>query len=85
MEAEGSYTRIISLKHAPILTSKRLGYFEEKASAQRFFRCHHSHLISLEHINQLSKGKSGYVILTNDDTVPVSKAKKEDLHQLLGI
>jgi two-component system LytT family response regulator len=85
MEADGSYTKIISKTHAPILASKRMGHYEEKLDPSKFFRCHNSHLINLKELSRLSKGKSGYITLLNNEVIPVSGSKKEQLNQLLGL
>ncbi|MEM9022709.1 MAG: LytTR family DNA-binding domain-containing protein, partial [Bacteroidota bacterium] len=63
----------------------RLGHFEAQLNEKLFFRCHHSHLVNLRHILKVSKGKSGYITLPNQEQVPVSQSRKEQLHGLLRL
>lgn len=85
LEADGSYTKIITVSHGAQMASKRLGQFESQLNPDEFFRCHHSHMINLQQISKVSKGKSGYITLMNKEEVPVSQARKEVLHQLLHL
>lgn len=87
LEADGSYTNIYSTSHPPILASKRMGHYEGKLNPDSFFRCHNSHLINLKHISKVGKnrGSSSYITLTNNDVVPVSSSKKEQLTRLLDL
>jgi two-component system LytT family response regulator len=83
LEADGSYTKFI-LADRTILASKRMGYFSEKLPQQDFVRCHNSHIVNIEKIAKISRGKSGYLIMSNDNIVPVSPSKKGDLDKLIN-
>ncbi|MEM9024733.1 MAG: LytTR family DNA-binding domain-containing protein, partial [Bacteroidota bacterium] len=85
LEADGSYTTIVSDKHGRILASKGLLHFAEKLNSSLFFRCHISHIVNIRQIGKISKGRSGYVTLLNNEVVPVSKSRKAQLHQLMGL
>ncbi|MGD1846639.1 MAG: LytR/AlgR family response regulator transcription factor [Salibacteraceae bacterium] len=84
LEADGSYTKVV-LQKQQIISSKSLGHFEKKLPTDHFFRCHHSHLINLNALVKIGKGRPGYVVLSNEDVVPVAQSKKEELEKRVGI
>lgn len=84
LQADGSYTKFI-LKNGEILASKRMGFFEDKLNSINFVRCHNSHLINLKEVSKLSKGKGGYLIMSNSDTIPISSSKKIFIEEMLGL
>lgn len=84
LEADGSYTKII-LDNRTILSSKNLGLNAEKLSPELFFRSHKSHLVNLNRVTRLSKGKSGYVVLSNEDVVPLAATRQEALERAMGL
>ena len=47
----------------------------EKKLDNRFFKCHRSYLINLQYVKNY---KSAIVYLTNGDTIPVSRLRKDD-------
>lgn len=82
IEGDGSYSKIIT-KSKVYLSSKRIGFFTSKISDERFFRCHNSHIINTNRIKKIGKGKSTYIVMENEDIVPVSPTKKTVLMKLL--
>jgi hypothetical protein len=44
-----------------------------------FLRVHHSFLVNLNEVNKYVKGEGGYLIMSDDSTVDVSRSKKEML------
>ena len=78
--AEGNYTQIHRFDESPLLVSKNLKYIEDQLSNyKQFVRVHHSHIVNLEHVKRYIKGKGGSLILENGNSVPVSRARKDDL------
>ena len=84
IEADGSYAKIIT-ENKTFHSSKNLKSLTEQLSKGLFFRCHNSHVINISNISKMGKGKGGYVVLTNDDVVPVSTSKLNGLANLIGI
>ena len=62
---------------------KKLIDFENLLTESGFCRVHHSSLINLKHILKYIKGEGGYVILTDNYHVDISRRKKEEFLQLL--
>lgn len=83
LEASGSYTKVV-LQDKKHLTSSRLGAFEKKLDSEVFLRCHHSHIVNSKHVKKISKGTPGYLILTNEEVIPISKSKRSILNQILN-
>jgi len=85
LESEGAYTKFITSRGDQYMTSKSIGHYEDQLKAHSFFRVHHSHLINLSHVNRYVKGEGGYVIMTDNSNVDVSRRKKEDFLKALGL
>ena len=82
IEGDGSYSKVIT-KSKEYLSSKRIGFFASKISNDNFFRCHNSHIVNTNRIKKIGKGKSTYIVMENEDTVPVSPSKKPELMKIL--
>ncbi|MBI1184279.1 response regulator [bacterium] len=77
-QADGSYTHFFLKDHKKILVSKKIKEYEELLTPYGFVRVHHSHLINLNEVAKYVRGDGGYVVMTDGETVYVSKRKKED-------
>ena len=78
-QGEGNYTRIYFENRKPLLVSKSLVEFEELLEEHFFVRTHKAHLINLKKISAYIKTEGGMVRMSNGDTVPVSRRRKEFL------
>lgn len=76
-EADTSYTHIYT-KDNKYLVSKGIRFYEDLLKDVNFFRIHNSHLVNLDHIKKYTKGKGGYVTMSNNSTIAVSTRKKEE-------
>jgi two-component system LytT family response regulator len=77
--ADGNYIRFVLSNQSDILISKNLKEFEELLAGSGFLRVHKSHLINLPHAKRFEKANGGFVVMSNDDRVPVASRKKEQL------
>ncbi|MBU2938841.1 response regulator [Lacinutrix sp. C3R15] len=82
-KADTSYTFIYT-KTEKILVSKPLKHFEELLVDANFFRIHNSHLINIAHVKKYTKGKGGYVTMSNQETIDVSIRRKEAFLKLFN-
>ena len=82
-KADGSYTIIMLKNNQRVLVCKNLIDFENLLVHSGFCRVHHSHLINLSHVQRYVKGEGGYVILTDNHNVDISRRKKEEFLALL--
>jgi two-component system, LytTR family, response regulator len=77
-ESEGRYTRFHLNNNTKQLVSKNLGEFESILEAKGFARIHHSYLVNLAYVQKYIKGRGGYVILKNGQSLIVSSRKKDE-------
>ncbi len=73
-EGDNGYTNIHFIKRKPILSSHSIGYFNKLLENQSFYLIHKSHLINLSHIEKYLN--VGYVVLTNNTKLPVSRNRR---------
>ena len=82
-QADGNYTMLYLAGGKTTLVSKPLKDFEAMLSESGFIRVHHAALINIKHIQKYMKGDGGYVIMTEDLHVDISRRKKEAFLQQL--
>lgn len=75
-EGTNGYTTIHFKTRKSILSSNSIGYFNKLLESQHFYLVHKSHLINLDHIEKYLN--EGYVILTNNLKIPVSRNRRSD-------
>ncbi|MDR0801211.1 LytTR family DNA-binding domain-containing protein [Fluviicola sp.] len=84
-ESDGNYTTIV-LHQRKITVSKTLKEIEKQLiDFSFFFRLHNSHLVNLNQVVKYIRGEGGSVILTNQEEIGVSRSKKTELLEVLGI
>ncbi len=83
--ADESYTHITLADGSKLVVSRILKEFEELLSDLNFLRIHNSSLINLSHVKKYVKGDGGYVIMSDNETVEVSRRKKNELLQRLTL
>ena len=85
-EADNNYTTIFFKDNRKTVISKPLHYFESELQPHNFLRVHHKHLINLKMIKSYSKGKGGgFIVLGNNQTIPVSVRKKSHLMEVFTV
>lgn len=72
-KSEGSYSHIHTASNQ-FLSSKNIGYYEQLLT-DNFIRTHHSYLVNNKKISRLVKGRSGLLVLSNGDEIPVSQRR----------
>ena len=84
-ESDGNYTTIV-LHQRKITVSKTLKEIEKQlVDFPFFFRLHNSHLVNLNQVVKYIRGEGGSVILSNQEEIGVSRSKKMELLEVLGI
>lgn len=83
-DSDGNYTYFILTNGKKIIASRTLGEYEQLFSDDNFFRVHRSHLINLEHVKKYIKGEGGYVVLSDNSQVEVSRRNKNDFLERLA-
>ena len=79
LKADGMYTKVSLQNKTEILISKPLKHFVDLLSnIPEFYKPHRSYLINLKYIQEYSKKDGGYIIMDNNESVSISKDKKEE-------
>ncbi len=82
-EASRSYTHFFMTDGRKLVVSLHLKECESLLPRGSFFRVHHSHIINLQYIVRYTKGRGGYVQMTDNSTVEVAASKKEAFLELM--
>ena len=80
-ESDGNYTTIHLITGKTLLVTQQLKQIEDRLSDD-FFRIHNSYIVNLNKITEYIKS-DGYVILSNNAKIPVSRQKKSLLLEKL--
>lgn len=83
-KAEGNYTVLFLRNKQREMICRNLKDCENLLVEPRFCRVHHSALVNMQHIQKYVKGEGGYVILTDNHHVDISRRKKEEFLLLLN-
>jgi two-component system, LytTR family, response regulator len=84
-KSDSNYTTIYFEDKSKKLFTKTLKTIEELLEGHNFMRIHNSHLINLKFLSKYIKGDGGDVVLSNGDTLPVARNKKQELTDYLGL
>lgn len=74
-ESDGNYTKIFLVDNNRLFVTKKLKEIQELLPSTCFFRVHNSYVINLRKVREYLK-TDGYVILTNNSKIPVSRNRK---------
>jgi two-component system LytT family response regulator len=78
-ESDSNYTHVFLKDGKKLLVSRTLKEIEELLKDHPFLRVHRSHLINLNEIVQYVRGEGGYVVMSDNSSVNVSRSRKEAL------
>lgn len=79
---DGNYSTLELLNNQKIVVTKKLKEVNSMLPEDHFFRIHNSYIINLNHLKEFIKG-DGYVVLTNNKKIPVSRQRKTDFLEKL--
>ncbi len=82
-KSDGSYTEVHFNTNNKELLSKKLKEIEAQTD-DLFFRLHNSYLVNLLYVKEYVKNDGPYLVLSNGVSIPVSRAKKNELLQILN-
>ena len=83
-ESDNNYTRVFTEDGKKYVVAKTLGDIQEILEERNFLRIHRQYLINLNHIKKYVRGDGNYVIMSNDQSVPVARNQKERLIEKFG-
>ena len=80
MEADGAYTKVIT-REQTIIVSKNIKHYQDILPVDSFIRTHQSHLVNKSYILEMTK--TGDLLLSNKELIPVAFRKKSFIRNLL--
>jgi len=84
-EAMGKRTLCVRKDNEDVLIKNSLKTLEELLNTLRFQRIHNSHLINMNYIKEISRGKERVVVMEDGSTILVSHRKRKDFLNRLCI
>lgn len=82
-EADDNYTHLYLKNKTKIIASRTLKEMEEQLKEFSYFiRVHHSYIVNLNEVVKYVRGEGGYLVMTDESTVNVSRSRKEALLKL---
>jgi len=82
-ESSSNYTIVHLNSGRDLMVSRTLKEIEEMLDMPPFFRIHNSYLVNLQYAVRYNKGEGGFLVLSDELTVPVSRSRKEDLLKII--
>jgi two-component system, LytTR family, response regulator len=83
-ESDSNYTTFFLAKGEKVMISKTLKDVEEILEGADFFRVHASYLINMKHVSKFTRGDGGYVVMSNNEHITVSRRKKEEFFEMFS-
>lgn len=83
-ESDSNYTHVLLKNGKKFLVSRTLKEIEELLEGHPFLRIHHSHLVNLNEIVRYIRGEGGYVIMSDNTSITVSRSRKDALLKIFG-
>ena len=81
--SNNNYTEFFLADKKKLLVSRTLKEVEDMLGDHSFLRVHNSHVVNLNAITRYVKGEGGYLVMSDNSTVDVSRSRKELLMQKL--
>jgi|SRR5450432_498437 len=82
-ESSSNYTNVYLNSGKGLLVSRTLKEIEEMLDTLPFFRIHNSFLVNLQYAVRYIKGEGGFLVLSDERSVPVSRSRKEELLKVI--
>lgn len=77
IKGEGSYSNLYMMEKKELMVSKIIKDFESILTEKGFLRVHKSYLVNMNHIAELRKDDSGYLVMDNGIKIPISHKDRE--------
>ncbi len=83
IETYGNYSFVFLVASERLLVSRNLKEFEEMLPEPDFFRIHQSHIVNTSFVRKHLKDDGGYVVMSDNSTIPISRRRKEEFMNVL--
>lgn len=82
-ESDNNYTKFYLQNGDSILIAKTLRDVQETlGEGDPFFRVHRQYFINTNHIKRYIKGEGAYIIMTNNQSIPIARNRKDEFNGL---
>lgn len=85
LKSEGAYTIFYLTDKSKITSTRNIGSFENLLTSDNFCRIHNSVMINMQQVKSYSRGKGGYVIMSDGMELELSQRRKGDFLNRLMI
>lgn len=85
VNGEGNYARVVLNPDGSLLLSRSLGTLEESLEDAGLLRVHRSHMVNVNHIRQVKRGKSPILKMSNGDEIDVSTRYRDLVMNVLHV
>jgi two-component system LytT family response regulator len=76
-EADNNYTKVVATENRHYLLGRTLKEVTQVLEDRNFMRIHREYLINLDQIKKLVKGEGWYLVMSNGDSIPVSRNQRD--------
>jgi two-component system LytT family response regulator len=83
-ESDNYYTNFFFTDGNKLLISKTLKENESLLKDHNFIRPHKSHLVNAKYIRGYMKHDGGYIVMSDESKIPVSRRKKESMIEIIN-
>ena len=83
-ESDDNYTKFILSDGQTYLVTKTMREIQEVLEEREFLRVHRQYIVNLNQIKRFVKGEGNYLIMQNEQTIPIARNQKEKLVQRFG-
>ncbi len=83
-ESDNYYTNFLFTDGNKLLISKTLKENESLLKDHGFIRPHKSHLVNVKYIRGYMKHDGGYIVMSDESMIPVSRRKKESMMEIIN-
>jgi two-component system LytT family response regulator len=77
-ESDRNYTVFYFKSYKPVTVSRNIKQYEEILAKKGFVRVHASHIINIRELKAYHKGNGGFVVLSDNTKIDISKSRKEE-------
>ncbi|MFZ9954863.1 MAG: LytR/AlgR family response regulator transcription factor [Flavobacteriales bacterium] len=77
-EAADNFTNFYLTSGKKLMICRTLKFYEDCLTEFDFVRVHKSHLVNIQYVTKYTKGKGGFVTMSDGAEVDVSPAKKDE-------
>ncbi|MEL6658158.1 MAG: LytTR family DNA-binding domain-containing protein [Bacteroidota bacterium] len=79
LESAANYTSFHLHSGERITVARTIKNFETLLPSTDFFRSHQLHIVNLAHVKRIERKDGGYLLMEDDEQVPIARSKKEEL------